>query len=144
MDAGFFRVSRSAGIWGEGRGLSGRPGRKLKLEAECLAGGASKIHRILSASRRSLALRRRPVRPCAVSSSRIVPPTRRRRSPENGGGNELERYLASCLCGGACRLSHARRRVLGPSGAARRKSLGGGRREALGWLAAEGFWRVQL
>lgn len=54
MDAGFFRVSRSAGIWGEGRGFSGRPGRKLKLEAECLEGGASKIHRILSASRLSL------------------------------------------------------------------------------------------
>lgn len=33
MDAGFFRVSRSAGIWGEVRDFSGRPGRKIKLGA---------------------------------------------------------------------------------------------------------------
>lgn len=31
MDAGFFRVSRSAGIWGEVRGSSVRPGRGPKL-----------------------------------------------------------------------------------------------------------------
>lgn len=71
------------------------------------------------------------MRPCAVSSSGIVPPTRQRRSPENGGGNGPERYPAACLPGGACRPSRARRRVLGPSWAARRKSLGEGRREAL-------------
>lgn len=55
----------------------------------------------------SSALRPRPVRPCAVSSSGIVPPTRRRRWPENGGGNGLESNLTGGL-GEACRPGAAR------------------------------------
>ena len=31
MDAGFFRVSGNAGIWGEVRGLSVKPGRRPEL-----------------------------------------------------------------------------------------------------------------
>lgn len=132
MDAGFFRVSRSAGIWGEVRGSSVRPSRGPKLGTVWSARGGFEYSDDIPCQRTlPPALRRRPVRPCAVSSSGIVPPTRQRRSPENGGGNGPERYPAARLPGGACRPSCARRRVLGPSWAARRKSLRGGRREAL-------------
>ena len=143
MDAGFFRVSRSAGIWGDLKALLGRLGRRPKLGAGWPARGGIE-HSGNPGCQRTLppALRRRPVRPCAVSSFGIVPPTRPRRSPENGGGNGPEPYVAARLSGGACGLSHAHRRVQGPSGAARRKSLGGGRRETLRCLAVGGSWRV--
>lgn len=53
MDAGFFRVSISAGIWGEVRSLSLRPGRRPKLGTSSQQGKASKILMILPASSRS-------------------------------------------------------------------------------------------
>lgn len=66
---------------------------------------------------RSLLLRDRPPYAAATVAGKWRP-------------NGPEPYLAARLLGGACRPRRARRRVLGPSGAARRKSLGGGRREA--------------
>lgn len=71
---------------------------------------------------RSLLLRDRPPYAAATVAGKWRP-------------NGPEPYLAARLLSGACRPRRARRRVLGPSGVARRKSLGGGRREA------EGDWR---
>lgn len=90
MDAGFFRVRRSAGSWGgwgggeEARDLFVRPGTGLKLGTwRPVKGGLRDFEGPCGQRAVSSALRPRPVRSCAVASSGIVPP------PLRGGGRKM-------------------------------------------------------
>jgi hypothetical protein len=141
MDAGFFRVSRSAGLWGEMRSFSVRPIRKPKLWTRWLAeGGFGDLLRIPGTGGR---FSPPPLR-CGgdrCDPAQSPPPGS---SPIRGGGGRKMAagtgrsgtWLPAFL--GLRARCRACRRVLGPSGAGRRKSPGGGRREARGDWRQEG------
>lgn len=130
MDAGFFRVSRNAGTWGEVGGGVIRKARQDPLSSGrgSRRAEASKILGILGSNGRS---------PLPCGGDRCAPA--QSPPPESSplrGGDDGRRKMAAGMAGsdtsppglpdGACRPSLASRRVLGPSGPARRKSLGGG------------------